>query len=578
MSARTPERPDRLDRRDWFRQTATLAGGAAVPLLAGACASSEPSSSPAVPAATSGPIIVAPNDGNTVETRSGRVRGFVRQGIFTFKGVPYAASTAGANSFVPPVIPEPWDGVRSAMALGLACPQPFHVPEGRRAGWSHDEEAFMFEWDDGRPGEDCLCVNVWTPGLDAINRRPVMVWIHGGDYTSGSAGELRMYDGESLARRGDVVVVSLNHRLGPLGYMNLIGYGARWADAANLGQLDIIAALEWVRDNIDRFGGDPSNVTVFGQSGGGGKISTLMGMPAARGLFHRAIVQSGSIMRQATPDQSAALADATLRELGIGRASVDRLQHVAVDEIIRAGLRARQRLQPVTPPPGTPGAINWGPTVDGRAVPEPVWNSAAPEVTAAVPMIIGTTLHEFGNSVQSGDPALDAMSFEEAQARLSASYGEKAQAIIDLFQQKVRGISPAEIVCRASGLSWRINAVRQASLKAAQRSAPAFLYLFQWTTPVLDGRPRAYHCAELPFVFANADRCAAMTGGGGDARTLEAQMANAWIAFAHTGSPDHPDLPAWPIFTDADCPTMVFDNRCMVSRNGDREARELFES
>ncbi len=578
MSESTPASMRQLGRRDWFRQTATLAGGAAAaPLLTSACSSSD--QAPATtPASYSGPIIVAPNDGNTVETSSGRVRGFARNGVFSFKGIPYAASTSGANRYMPPARPEPWSGVRSAMALGFACPQGLHVNEGRRVGWSRDEEAFMFEWDDGQPGEDCLRVNVWTRGLDAAARRPVIVWIHGGGYTSGSSNELRMYDGESLARRGDVVVVSLNHRLGPLGYMNLLEYGERWADAANLGQLDLVAALEWVRENIDRFGGDPSRVTIFGQSGGGGKISTLMGMPSAQGLFHRAIVQSGSLLRQTMPDASGALADATLRELGIARASIDRLQQVPVDDIIRAGIRARQRLQPVAPAPGAPGAVNWGPTMDGRVIPQQAWDPAAPDVTAAVPMIIGTTLHEFGNSIQAGDPSLDTMTLDDARERLTALYGDKAQAIVELFRRKNTAMSPYEIVGRASGMSWRNNAVQQASLKAAQRSAPAFLYLFQWRTPVLDGRPKAYHCAELPFVFANTDRCAPMTGGGADARALEAKMVDAWIAFARTGSPDHGGLPPWPIFTDADCPTMVFDNTCVVSRNGDREERELFAS
>lgn len=569
----------RLARRDWLKQTATLAGGAAaVPLLTGACSSPAPAPAASTPPTSTGPIIAAPDDGNTVETVSGRVRGFVRHGIFTFKGIPYAASTAGDARFMAPAKPAPWAGVRSAMALGFACPQGLHVNEGRRVGWSRDEEAFMFEWDDGQPGEDCLRVNVWTPGLDAVGRRPVIVWIHGGGYTSGSSNELRMYDGESLARRGDVVVVSLNHRLGPLGYMNLLAYGDRWADAANVGQLDLVAALEWVRENIDRFGGDASRVTIFGQSGGGGKVSTLMGMPAAQGLFHRAIVQSGSLPRQAAPEASGALADATLRELGITRASIDRLQQVPVDDIIRAGIRARLRLQPVAPPPGTPGAVNWGPTLDGRAIPAQAWDPTAPEISTAVPMIVGTTLNEFGNSIQAGDPALDGMSLDDARTRLTAQFGAKADRIVELFQRKFPAETPYGIVARASGMSWRINAVRQAELKAAQNSAPAYLYLFQWRTPVLDGRPRAFHCAELPFVFANAARCAAMTGGGAEALALEARMADAWLAFARTGSPTHPGLPAWPVFTASDCPTMVFDNTCAVSNDGDREERELFAS
>jgi para-nitrobenzyl esterase len=293
-------------RRQWIKSAASLAGTAAAAHLltdAPVAAADQAAAAARPPAATpaAARTVIAPNNGNVLEIASGRIRGVSRNGIMTFRGIPYAATTAGANRYMAPVKPAPWAGVRSSMALGFACPQAFHVPEGRRAGWARDEEAFMFEWDDGQPGEDCLRINVWTPSSTDTRKRPVLVWIHGGGYTSGSSNELRMYDGESLARRGDVVVLSLNHRLGPLGYMNLMEYGDKWANAANLGQLDIIAALDWVRENIGRFGGDSSRVLVFGQSGGGGKISTLMGMPAAKGLFHRAVIQSGSSLRQLTP-------------------------------------------------------------------------------------------------------------------------------------------------------------------------------------------------------------------------------------------------------------------------------------
>jgi para-nitrobenzyl esterase len=359
----TARRSSGIDRRRWIKSAASLAAGAAAaPLLPSSVDAAEQASPAAKPATAH--IVVAPNAGNIVETSCGRIRGFSRNGILTFKGIPYGASTAGAGRYVAPAEPARWAGVRSCMALGFACPQGLHVPEGRRVGWSRDEEAFMFEWDDGQPGEDCLRVNVWTPSTADATRRPVLVWIHGGGYTSGSSNELRMYDGESLARRGNVVVVSLNHRLGPLGYMNLQDYGEKWSNAVNLGQLDLIAALEWVRDNIGRFGGDPSKVLVFGQSGGGGKISTLMGMPAAKGLFQRAVIQSGSSLRQTMPDRSAALSAATLQELGLSRETIGRLQEAPVETIIQAGLRAQRKLQPVPAAPGTGAGLNWTGLVD----------------------------------------------------------------------------------------------------------------------------------------------------------------------------------------------------------------------
>jgi para-nitrobenzyl esterase len=572
MSEKKPaSQPSGIDRRRWIKSAAGLAAGAAAAPLLSHRVDAEQASPTAKPATSR--TVVAPNSGNIVETACGRIRGFSRNGILTFKGIPYGASTAGAGRYMAPATPASWAGVRSCMALGFACPQGLHVPEGRRVGWSHDEEAFMFEWDDGQPGEDCLRVNVWTPSTADATRRPVLVWIHGGGYTSGSSNELRMYDGESLARRGNVVVVSLNHRLGPLGYMNLQDYGERWSNAVNLGQLDLIAALEWVRENIGRFGGDPSKVLIFGQSGGGGKISTLMGMPAAKGLFHRAVIQSGSSLRQVMPDRSAALSAATLQELGLSKDTMGRLQDVPVETIIQAGLRAQRKLQPVPAAPGTGAGLNWGPTVDGTSLPRHAWDPIAPEHSATVPLMVGSVLNEFGNSIQAGDPSLDTMTADEMRKRLGEQRGDKAPALLEVLQRKFPKATPYELLSRSTGMTARMNVVNQATRKAQQNGAPAYVYWFHWQTPVLDGRPRAYHCSELPFVFANTDRCAAMTGGGADARALAARMADAWIAFARNGNPNHPGLPGWPAFSADRCETMIFDTTSAVKNSPDRDER-----
>ena len=316
------------------------------------------------------------------------------------------------------------------MALGFACPQPFHVPEGRRVGWTHDEEAFMFEWDDGQPGEDCLRVNVWTPSTADATRRPVLVWIHGGGYTSGSSNELR-----DVRRRKPRAARQRRRRepeppARPARLHEPLRTTARsGAMPSIVGQLDQIAALEWVHDNIGRFGGDPSKVLVFGQSGGGGKISTLMGMPAAKGLFHRAVIQSGSSLRQ-TDAGSIGVAvsrDAAGAWVDQGR-PIDRLQEVPVETIIQAGLRAQRKLQPVPAAPGTGAGLNWGPTVDGKSLPRHAWDPTAPEYAATVPLMVGSVLNEFGNSIQAGDPLLDSMSAEEMRKRLSDQRGDKAAA------------------------------------------------------------------------------------------------------------------------------------------------------
>lgn len=512
-------------------------------------------------------IIATPSARTVAETASGKVRGYARNGIVTFKGIPYAASTAGSARYAAPEKPKPWTGVRSSMYYGPTCPQ------GPRSGWAVDENAFMFEWDDGQPGEDCLRVNVWTPALDG-RKRPVLFWIHGGGYSAGSGQELKSYDGENLARRGDVVVVSVNHRLNSLGYLNLSEFGPRFADAVNVGMLDLVASLEWVRDNIRQFSGDPASVTIFGQSGGGGKVSVLMAMPQAKGLFHRAIVQSGAGLRQSPPDRSLKLAATTLAELGIGKHNADELLKRPYQQIVMAGVEAVRKLAP--PGGNVPGSgvgFNWGATVDGKVLPHHAFDPGAPPESASVPMIIGTVLNEFTNGI--GRPDFDEMGVDEVRKRIADRYPGRADQIIEAHRKAYPKAKWSEILSIALASQVRQNAVTQAERKAAQGGAPAYMYWFTWQTPVLDGRPKAFHCAELPFVFNNTDRCAAMTGGTAEARALGEKMADAWVAFARTGNPNHKGLPNWPAFTASRGETMMFDNRCEVKLNPDKAERGI---
>jgi para-nitrobenzyl esterase len=507
------------------------------------------------------------------------VRGYTRNGIYTFKGMPYADTTAGQNRFMPPVKPTPWTGIRSALALGPVCPQAYTSTfDSPRFGWRHDEEAFMFEWDDGHPGEDCLRVNVWTPSINDNKKRPVMVWIHGGGFTSGSSDELKAYDGENLSRRGDVVVVSLNHRLGSLGYLNLMEHSDKWVSSPNVGMLDLVAALEWVRDNIGNFGGDSGKVMIFGQSGGGSKVSTLMAMPSAKGLFHRASIQSGSSLRQIDAADSAKTAALLLQELGLSRANLDRIQELPNEQIVQAAQNAARKLQAAgggRGAAGPGGAMRWGPTVDGKILPRHPFDPDGPAVSADVPMMVGTVLNEQNNSIQQGDPSLDEMSLDEVRKRLTAQRGDRANAIIEVFQKGHPRATPYELFSRINGAASRQNAITQAERKATQKAAPAFNYWFVWQTPVLDGRPRAFHCSELSFCFYNAhDRCAPLTGGGPDARALAAKVADAWINFARNGDPNHAGIPKWPAFTAAECPTMIFDNTCAMRNDPDRAERD----
>jgi para-nitrobenzyl esterase len=551
-----------VQRRALLQGAAALACGAAAPdVLSGALAAPAP-----VPASQSAAPLVARDGDAVAATRLGSVAGYIRRGIFTFKGIPYADNSAGSNRFMPPVKPKAWEGVRSSRQYGYVAPQ------GPRAGWANDEEAFMFAWDDGVQSEDCLRVNVWTPAVADDKKRPVMVWLHGGGYTAGSGQELRSYDGENLARRGDVVVVSLNHRLNVFGYLDLSKFGDQYAASGNAGMLDIVAALEWVRDNIENFGGNPQMVTIFGQSGGGGKVSTLMAMPAAQGLFHRAIVESGSILQGIPRENAQKAADAIVGELGLTSATIAQIQTLPYQQILAAADKVLRERRPKLAG-GIPNfrhisaSLGFGPVVDGRILPHHPFDPGAPAISADIPMIIGTTLNEFVTALN--HPEFEAMSEADVEKRVREIYGDSAMSVIGAFRQRTPRAKPFDVWSRIAASGVRGSAIEQARLKAAQGRAPAYLYWFTWQTPILSGRPRAFHCAEIAFVFDNTDRCETMTGGGAEARALAAKMCDAWIQFARTGNPNHPQLPNWPAFSAETIATMIFDHPPRVEMNPD---------
>src|SRR6202795_719102 len=365
------------DRRAILKGAAAIIGGCAaggmLPASAGEkpAASAKASAKASAGADRSSESVVAAKDIAVVATEYGSVAGYIRNGMFTFKGIPYADTTEGAHRFMPPVKPKPWTGVRSSRQFGNVCPQ------GARTGWANDEEAFMFSWDDGVPSEDCLRLNIWSPAINDGGKRPVMVWLHGGGYSAGSGQELLSYDGENLSRRGDVVVVSLNHRLNALGYLNLSQYGEKYAASTNVGMLDIVAALEWVRDNIAAFGGDPGTVTIFGHSGGGGKVGTLMAMPSAKGLFHRAIVESSSAIKGVTRSDATKSAETILAKLGLKPNQLDELQNLPMDRVLSINAGGG--------PAGNQG-LRLAPVVDGRTLPADPFDPAAPDLSAHVPL------------------------------------------------------------------------------------------------------------------------------------------------------------------------------------------------
>jgi para-nitrobenzyl esterase len=557
-----------MGRRDLLRGAAATAAGIAASAVIPFRAAATPTDGAAPKLEYCNTLIVGSNENAVVETTAGKVRGFTRNGIQTFLGIPYAGSTEGKGRYQPPAKVTPWTGLRSSMQYGFVSPQE------ARAGWADDEVAWMFDWDDGRPGEDCLRVNIWTPGNDN-KKRPVMVWLHGGGFSAGSGQELKSYYGENLSRRGDVVVVSLNHRLGVLGYLNLAQIGGeKYADSANLGMLDIVAALEWVRDNIANFGGDPGNVMIFGQSGGGGKVNTLMAMPAAKGLFHRAAVESGSLLNASTADDAAKLGAAVLQQLGISASEIDKIQDVPVDKLIAAGIAGVRSLAPPFQPGGTfrLPRIGWQPTVDGKNLPTQPYDPVAPAMSAQIPLLVGTVLNEFSTALY--DTKLSTLTNDELKQRVAAQYKDKADSIIQACRTAHPSDTPGDLMSRISAAPVRQGAITQATRQAALGGAPVYTYWFCWKTPVLDGRPGAFHCSELSFVFDNTDRCAPMTGGGPGPRALAAKVSEAWINFARRGDPNHPGLPKWPAFTANEKAVMIFDTKCEAKNDPDHDERQ----
>ena len=439
---------------------------------------------------------------STVQTKYGPVAGYVDDGVFIYKGIPYAK----AERFMPAEDPDPWTEVRASRAYGPTCPQ------GARAGWYDDNQAFAMHWDDGFPDEDCLRVNVWTAGIKDGAKRPVMVWLHGGGFSAGSGQELICYDGTNLARDHGVVVVSLNHRLNTLGFLDLSAFGGKYEHTGNLGILDIVKALEWVRDNISAFGGDPSNVTIFGQSGGGGKVSTLMAMPSAKGLFHKAIVQSGSITNLMDPKYSRRIGAATVEALGINPSRIDDIASVPYPDLFNAYEKAMERVREEATADGAMpenvldmlvfGAL---PVVDGEVIPAAPASQEALALSKDIPVIIGTVYNEFTPGQE--DPI------------------------------------------------FRPLALAQAADRSAAGCAPVYMYLFKWSSPVLDGVFGSTHCLEIPFVFDNVLLHRTFTGGGEDAIELGHRMSHVWTNFAKTGIPSADDMPEWEPYPR----NMVFD-------------------
>jgi para-nitrobenzyl esterase len=508
----------------------------------------------AVASCGSGLALRAVAQGRYVEARTayGRVRGVDVGGVKTFKGIPYGASTAGENRFMPPGNPASWSGVRDALEYGPSAPQREPGAGARVSPLAVAAAGLPAE------SEDCLVLNVWTPGVGDGGKRPVMFWCHGGGFVSGS-GSSPVTDGANLARRGDVVVVSINHRLNVLGftYLGELG-GESFERTGDAGMLDIVHALNWVHANISEFGGDPDNVTVFGQSGGGRKVATLLAMPSAKGLFHRAIIESGATLKLVEREQAARVARELLATANVPPARFRDLKQMPLGDLMRAYFATVRRMNV------DQMTMGFSPTMEGSVVAQHPFHPTAAAVSADVPLVVGSTRTEL---TLGADAA--AFSLDEAglKSRAAGLFGDASGHLLDVYRKANPGASPSDLYfLLASDERYSAPVMKIAERRAALHAGPVYLYYFRWESPLDGGRYKAPHTIEIPFAFHNLE-ASRLTASAADAPALADQVSDAWLAFARTGTPNAPSLPRWPAFDAEHRQTMVFDNESRVAND-----------
>lgn len=495
-------------------------------------------------------------------TKNGKVRGYIDGGIFAFKGIPYAK----AERFMPPQAPDKWDDVRQCTIYG---PQAMQRKAQDWGGQGDYNFGFQFE-KEAMDENECFVLNVWTNGINDGKKRPVWVWIHGGGYSAGSANQLPFFDGRALADKGDIVVVTVNHRLNTLGYLDLRGLGDKYSESVNLGMQDLVAALQWINDNIENFGGDPANVTIDGQSGGGGKVSVLTAMPSAAGLFQRAIVQSG-LANIPDDTDSKAFGLAFAAALGVNQRNTEKLNTFTYEELVEAERTASGILRAS----GSDIRGGAGPVIDGKYITQSPFEKPVPEFSTDVAMLIGSNLNEFSYFNRS---IITPQTTEQVKEKLVNRFGEEnTEKYIALFRQAYPDDKKPQHMLSFDTM-FRNGAIKLANARSGSDNAPVYTYLFTWQSPVNDGSLGACHGMELPFMFNNIAMARTLTGGGKDAYRLADKISSAWINFVKTGDPNSKELPEWKSYNPEKGATMIFDNTCKVVMNHDKALLELINT
>jgi para-nitrobenzyl esterase len=515
----------------------------------------------AVPVDSDDQLLFVGDNIAVADTQYGKVRGFVLRGINQFLGIPYGADTSGKNRFMPPVKPEPWTGIKPTVWWGNTAPQ---IMEKR---YSNAYASFVDHWNYDDVSEDCLKLNVWTPKIDS-GKRPVVVWLHGGGFTNGNAIEQDGYHGENLSRLGDIVFCSINHRLGPFGYSHLKAAGGH-PHSGNVGNLDMVAALEWVKNNIANFGGDPNNVTIIGQSGGGAKVTSLMNMPAAKGLFHKAVALSGTSLTGVNKEYAEKLGLKVMEEAGLKPGEIEKLQQIPWREYIDITTRAVEKFAEEAKKMNISRG-GFSPVADGVTMNDQPFFSDPNHFSADIPLIINTTFHE--SSPSRTDAKLEEISLAEVVEKIKPRFGADSAKIVEAYSQNFPKAKPVEVW--AMILSNRKGAIAAADAKVSQRKAPVYVSWFGWQPPLFDGRMRAFHCDDICFWFYNTDLMLTHTGGGKRPRALSTKMAKSFLSFIKTGNPNGGGLPAWKPYTKENGETMILDDMCQLVNNPDAQGRK----